>query len=802
MSLFSPLPHSFPSSISTLDAASMVLRHGELHRDLQLYRRFPHSPLARWVLRAHETTCHLGADYVHILSSALHDLQTAVAAAESRHNEACAANIEFEYRAALARLVWPDAKLAGGTVEIPALPAETHGLQKQLNKEKERADMAMKKYKIRWKSAEEHCRQKENAVWCLMEQLRIWEAERWRVEIVGRLQEYVKWDVEAKTREEQRMEADKKAAEEKLKRWKIEQDRIAKEKEAKDVAKKKLEDARLEAERKAHEQMWSEHEVEKRRQNEEIRQRAQEDQEKLDRGDPAALQRQSMEKLAAQFKAATQEDFNVGEMRKCYENFQKEEEKAAELGPEQKALWVKIQKSMTDALKTGQETAMMRGELGLVRKLMRLKDLVAAVDKKYQQERKARWRRNLRGDTYDDSLPDETFRLAPRAEAIVKDGVVLPLLASQKDAIDGWLDSRTKAFRDRASLTAATFPEPPMAPCYRKECLTKAHERNLKACECTIRNLFRICFRDEKSIKKERLQWHPDRFSTCHNEEIDRKAQEIFTAATQVLDALVLQASLEERYGPIAEWRTTKEWASEAAWRERKLARRKERTARQAARHTEGAEAYLSDSGDEGSDQDKWIPKKTERQTRFREAAAKQRRENEGAASPPEAEADSSSGPVPMPESSVPQPKHNADTESQHRANPDTRSTSRPEPKPEPAPTETQPDTHSRAGRAPCSEQADPRNAHHSWALILWPGFHEHPAQGCKSSPSGATEDPGDRASSTGGETSDPAADDLYDAMDDGQDRNSEQQDHDTREQHSSGLGVVLVEEPDDGLDH
>lgn len=82
--------------------------------------------------------------------------------------------------------------------------------------------------------------------------------------------------------------------------------------------------------------------------------------------------------------------------------------------------------------------------------------------------------------------------------------------------------------------TMQTFPQPPVRRCLNTSCTNVT--RSLRACIHSIEDAFwRI---PNLNIKKERLRWHPDRFSSCpeqHRELFQKMAQEVFVV-------------LEERY--------------------------------------------------------------------------------------------------------------------------------------------------------------------------------------------------------------------------------------------------------------
>lgn len=105
-----------------------------------------------------------------------------------------------------------------------------------------------------------------------------------------------------------------------------------------------------------------------------------------------------------------------------------------------------------------------------------------------------------------------------------------PTIRGTIEPWEGWRLAVEAAFANYSQML--TFPEPPIEPCSKMSCRTDT-SRLLEACRCNIE----AAFRRVGELKKERLPWHPDRFSKCpeQNRELFKKAaNEVFV----VIDAL------------------------------------------------------------------------------------------------------------------------------------------------------------------------------------------------------------------------------------------------------------------------
>ncbi|KAK3109662.1 hypothetical protein LTR53_016838 [Teratosphaeriaceae sp. CCFEE 6253] len=89
--------------------------------------------------------------------------------------------------------------------------------------------------------------------------------------------------------------------------------------------------------------------------------------------------------------------------------------------------------------------------------------------------------------------------------------------------IKQWHSLCATAFQDKSALRG--FPAPPAELCMNPSC--HAEIRTLVACKCNIRKLFS----SRSTLKTDRLQFHPDRFSAVPEEarrEVQRAAKEVF----------------------------------------------------------------------------------------------------------------------------------------------------------------------------------------------------------------------------------------------------------------------------------
>ncbi|KAK0342857.1 hypothetical protein LTR94_020648 [Friedmanniomyces endolithicus] len=97
--------------------------------------------------------------------------------------------------------------------------------------------------------------------------------------------------------------------------------------------------------------------------------------------------------------------------------------------------------------------------------------------------------------------------------------------------IQAWHAACTEAFKDKTAMRA--FPEPPTEPCSDLTCALTS--RTLKACKCNIKK----CFAGRSTLKTDRLQFHPDKFSAVPEdvrEQVKKAAGEIFVVVNGILN--------------------------------------------------------------------------------------------------------------------------------------------------------------------------------------------------------------------------------------------------------------------------
>ncbi|KAK0843576.1 hypothetical protein LTS02_016038 [Friedmanniomyces endolithicus] len=97
--------------------------------------------------------------------------------------------------------------------------------------------------------------------------------------------------------------------------------------------------------------------------------------------------------------------------------------------------------------------------------------------------------------------------------------------------IQAWHAACTEAFKDKTAMRA--FPEPPTQPCSDLTCALTS--RTLKACKCNIKK----CFAGRSTLKTDRLQFHPDKFSAVPEdvrEQVKKAAGEIFVVVNGILN--------------------------------------------------------------------------------------------------------------------------------------------------------------------------------------------------------------------------------------------------------------------------
>ena len=98
---------------------------------------------------------------------------------------------------------------------------------------------------------------------------------------------------------------------------------------------------------------------------------------------------------------------------------------------------------------------------------------------------------------------------------------------SDKARGEAWIKSCNEVLSNRHVMTYV--PEPPDWPCQTHD--RDRATRSLKACGCNLRRLYSLLGYQARALRRERMRWHPDRFSICSvscRKEIQTKAEEIY----------------------------------------------------------------------------------------------------------------------------------------------------------------------------------------------------------------------------------------------------------------------------------
>ncbi|KAI7281612.1 hypothetical protein KC345_g4025 [Hortaea werneckii] len=87
--------------------------------------------------------------------------------------------------------------------------------------------------------------------------------------------------------------------------------------------------------------------------------------------------------------------------------------------------------------------------------------------------------------------------------------------------------------------TLQSFPAPPPIPCTTSPCCTQTNpSKTLKTCDVYLRETFEALSADE--LRKQRVKWHPDRFSACpeegYGEAYRKMAGEVFVVVNEVFE--------------------------------------------------------------------------------------------------------------------------------------------------------------------------------------------------------------------------------------------------------------------------
>ena len=110
-----------------------------------------------------------------------------------------------------------------------------------------------------------------------------------------------------------------------------------------------------------------------------------------------------------------------------------------------------------------------------------------------------------------------------------------PSAASRGLSIQTWHTICKEALSDLPTLS--TFPAPPAWPCSNFAC--RQVRRSLAACSCNIREAFQYLEGYPRSLKTERLKWHPDKFARGKEGKVvewQAMAKEVFVVANDMYE--------------------------------------------------------------------------------------------------------------------------------------------------------------------------------------------------------------------------------------------------------------------------
>lgn len=113
----------------------------------------------------------------------------------------------------------------------------------------------------------------------------------------------------------------------------------------------------------------------------------------------------------------------------------------------------------------------------------------------------------------------------PRHQPQAEQSTRLP----SQQTVDHWMNYAHHCFQNYSAIDR--FPIPPPLTCGNPDCEATSSQRPFLACEHTIRASFGIA--GITNLKRERLRWHPDKFSACKSnlqESFKKMASEVFTA--------------------------------------------------------------------------------------------------------------------------------------------------------------------------------------------------------------------------------------------------------------------------------
>ncbi|KAF2723030.1 hypothetical protein K431DRAFT_301976 [Polychaeton citri CBS 116435] len=102
------------------------------------------------------------------------------------------------------------------------------------------------------------------------------------------------------------------------------------------------------------------------------------------------------------------------------------------------------------------------------------------------------------------------------------------------DSIAHWRSQVNEMVGNHAALSS--FPMPPAQPCSKETCIRDGSSSDKVTCECNVRDALDTA---KVNLRKERTQWHPDKFSRCREDfrdEFQSKAHMIFTIINTMME--------------------------------------------------------------------------------------------------------------------------------------------------------------------------------------------------------------------------------------------------------------------------
>ena len=116
-----------------------------------------------------------------------------------------------------------------------------------------------------------------------------------------------------------------------------------------------------------------------------------------------------------------------------------------------------------------------------------------------------------------------------------------------RDSYATWYENASAAFADYSKMKSFPAPPAPRFTCTKPVCIRGKGARALELCACDVEKAFKMLQSTSTSgappklvLSKERLKWHPDRFSKCPEElraDFQKKAKEVFVVVDRMYAA-------------------------------------------------------------------------------------------------------------------------------------------------------------------------------------------------------------------------------------------------------------------------